>query len=538
MKIQTKLLWQSAALAALVVAASGIGPADAAKSALTGDFGTPATVRAFTPDSALIARVAPAAVKPRLVQVADRADDEGVSWGTDGSWSTSWGGGWGASKAERDKATTKTFIAEERTFKPMLGADSSRNLARAISLYQEIVNQGGWPKLTVHGRALQVGAKGRQVELLRRRLEISGDIDPGTAAKRDEFGPDLKQGVQRFQARHGLKVDGVVATDTLEQLNVSANERLETLKVNVNRTKRLAENLGSKYVIVNVPAAQAETVQNGYVYSRHNVIAGQKSRPTPLVASSIYELNFNPYWHVPVSIIEKDLLPELRKSTKLLDRMNMRIYKGGYNGEEIDPRSVDWSTVKASDYQFRQDPGAQNAMASVKINFRNSHAVFLHDTPTKQLFGQGDRFLSSGCVRVQGIQVMLEWLLKENQGWDGKRIGQMAESEQRDDVNLKDPAQIRLAYLTAWADSDGSVNFREDLYDWDKEYGGEEPIDFNGGAVQTSQAKAKSASPISELAIGDGRARQRAARAATAKPAADDALAGLESDAEQLGQFR
>jgi len=525
-----KGLWRSAALAALLVAGSGAISAEAAPARATEP--TPKAAVGFGPDRALIDLAAPKPEAVRRVRVADRGDDEGVSW---------------SNSFRSDSATTKTFIAKERTIKPMLGVDSVRNLRRAIALYEEIVNQGGWPKLKLI-QAIGIGAEGRHVELLRRRLEIAGDIPAGITKRRDKFDIRLDAAVRRFQVRHGLKNDGMVGGKTLLALNVPASTRLRALKVNLKRAKKMAVGLGKKYVVVNVPAAQAETVEDGYVYSRHNVIAGMKERETPLVASRIHQLNFSPYWHVPVSIVEKDLLPELRKSWRLLERMNMRVYRGGYNGKEIDPRKIDWSTVKPDQYLFRQDPGGENAMASVKINFPNSHAVYMHDTPTKQLFGRAERFYSSGCVRIQKIDIVLEWLLRGQDGWNKRRIKRMADTEERKDVWLKNPVPMRFAYFTAWANADGSASFREDLYGWDTEFGGDEPIDFRTGPIRTSKAKPKRKKKPSELLAsgGNSKSRQRTARASGtktgAKPkktaASDDVLGGLEADALQLGKFR
>jgi len=400
------------------------------------------------------------------IQIADRGDDE-LPWGE--SWTRSL-------KPRVREAATRTIIAEPGSIKPMLAADSVQSMKRAIAHYELVVNEGGWPKVSTK-RPLMKGARGREVLLLRRRLEISGDLSSAKSAEPSKFDSGLEAAVRSFQKRYGLKTDGVVGGKTLQELNEPASTRLATLKINMRRVERLSAELGDKYVVVNIPGAQIETVENGFVYSRHNAVVGMKARPTPIVASSIRELNFNPYWHVPQSIVRKDLLPALRKDRGLLARMNMRVYRGGYNGKEVDPKSIDWSTVRPGQFLFRQDPGTFNAMASVKINFPNSHAVFLHDTPTKNLFGLAERYLSSGCVRVQGVDIMLEWLLKSHKDWNEDRIHSTAASGKRLDVRLNKQIPLRIAYLTGWATSDGKVHFRNDLYGWDEKYGGEEPID-------------------------------------------------------------
>jgi murein L,D-transpeptidase YcbB/YkuD len=165
-----------------------------------------------------------------------------------------------------------------------------------------------------------------------------------------------------------------------------------------------------------------------------------------------------------VSIVRKDLLPKLREDPGYLQQMNMRVYQG-FNGPEVDPATIDWNADISEDtYLFRQEPGRINSMGSVKINFPNEHAVYLHDTPTKSLFAQATRLFSSGCVRVDKIHVLTEWLLRGQEEWGRTRIDEVAASGERIDVNLKQPVPLRMVYLTAWAKSDGTISFRPDIY--------------------------------------------------------------------------
>jgi L,D-transpeptidase YcbB len=197
--------------------------------------------------------------------------------------------------------------------------------------------------------------------------------------------------------------------------------RLETLRANLPRVQEHAVDLGQRYVVVNIPGAQLEAVEFGRVRSRHNVVVGMPDRPSPAVSSRIHELNFNPYWHAPVSIVRKDIIPKYLENPNLLDQLGIRVFDG-WNGPEIDPRTVDWRTVAPDRYQFRQDPGDENAMASVKINFPNKHSVYMHDTPTKELFTEASRYFSSGCVRVEQVHELTNWILNGQEGWDPYRI--------------------------------------------------------------------------------------------------------------------
>jgi murein L,D-transpeptidase YcbB/YkuD len=196
------------------------------------------------------------------------------------------------------------------------------------------------------------------------------------------------------------------------------------------------------------------------------VIAGKLDRPSPTVKGTVSEINFNPYWNVPASIVEKDLIPKLIKDPLTMDDMHIRIFDG-FNGPEIDPTLVDWTTAPPDRYFFRQEPGGSNAMASVKINFANPFNVYLHDTPTRELFGQNARYLSSGCIRVDKVHLLVDWILNGQDGFDLDLIEEIAASEQRADVKVVNPPDVRFLYLTAWATDDGRIHFRPDVYGLD-----------------------------------------------------------------------
>ncbi len=363
-----------------------------------------------------------------------------------------------------DPSPSVSFVSKDRSVKPMLGAGSVAAIQDAIARYQYIRNRGGWRKIP-QGQTLVIGSYGQRVVLLRERLEVTGDL-VYTKKKRKTFDVALEAAVRKFQLRTGLHANGAVNERVRQVLNVSAGVRLQTLEINLPRVKKLSRGLGSRYVVVNIPAAEIEAVEDGYVYSRHVAVVGKADRQTPDVASRITQLNFNPYWHVPRSIIRKDLLPMIRKNPQYLKDQKIRIYKR-YNGPEIDASTIDWENVNEKTYLFRQDPGKGNSMGSVKINFPNKHAVYLHDTPTKNLFGQNLRFHSSGCVRVDKVHVLTEWLLRSNEGWDREKIDNTAVAGDRTDVSLKRSVPLRMIYMTAWAKDDGTIHFRPDIYDRD-----------------------------------------------------------------------
>ncbi len=342
---------------------------------------------------------------------------------------------------------------------PIFSQETVFYVQQAIMEYQNIVAQGGWPRVP-DTKKLQLGVVDPDVEALRRRLMVSGDLSQ-SAGLSSAFDSYVDSALKRFQARHGLPADGVTGRYTYSALNVPAAVRLGQLQTNLERLGSITASLPNRLVMVNIPAAEIEAVENGRVALRHTAIVGKIDRQTPLLTSKINEVIINPYWNAPVSIVLKDIIPLMRKNPNYLTDNNIRLIAP--DGSEVDPLTVDWSTDDAAQYRFRQDPGRINAMASIKINFPNEHAVYMHDTPQQALFRDLDRFYSSGCVRVQNVRDLVTWLLK-NSGWDRRRIEQTIQSEEDVHVALADPVPVYFTYVSAWSTGDGVVHFRDDIY--------------------------------------------------------------------------
>lgn len=360
-------------------------------------------------------------------------------------------------------AKSSRAVKQVATKVPITSQETVGYVERAIYQYQEIVSRGGWPNVPANEK-LQLGNVSSNVRVLRQRLMISGDLDR-TAGVSDSFDSYVDGAVKRFQARHGLPADGVLGTYSYKALNVSANIRLGQLQTNLVRLNAMSGFLGDRYVMVNIPAAQIEAVENGRVVQRHTAIVGKIDRQTPILNSKINEVILNPYWTSPRSIIQKDIMPLMRKDPTYLERNSIRLFDG--QGNEVSPDTVDWNAEKAPNLMFRQDPGKINAMASTKINFPNPHAVYMHDTPQQSLFGQLMRFESSGCVRVQNVRDLSTWLLRDTPGWSRQQIEQTIQTGNNTPISLVDPVPVYFVYITAWASEDGVVQFRDDIYERD-----------------------------------------------------------------------
>ncbi len=363
-------------------------------------------------------------------------------------------------------AFSQDFDQRSRTIRmpkataPTLSPDTIGTTEHAIDVYDGIVARGGWPTVP-HVDELRVGMRHPSVVDLRSRLSISGDLDP-SAVGNDIYDSYVEEAVRRFQARHGLTVDGILRAATLIAMNVPAATRRDQLKVNIGRLKTLTTNLGPRYVVANIPAARVEAIQNDVVVSRHTAVAGKPDRPSPDINSKIIQVNFNPYWTVPASIVRKDLIPKMQDEPDYLTENHIRILDS--RQRELQPSDINWYSEDATNYTFKQDPGAKNSLGSMRINFPSPYGVYMHDTPLKNLFGDDFRFHSSGCMRVQNVRELVIWLLDETKGWSAEEIDRVIKSGERKDAQLAKPVPLHWVYVTAWAASDGVVQFREDIY--------------------------------------------------------------------------
>ena len=359
-------------------------------------------------------------------------------------------------------STSRTIHMPKATL-PTLAPETVQHTEMAIARYEQAVASGGWPQVPVNDR-LRTGARNPAVIALRQRLKLAGDLDPA-AVENDVYDSYVETAVRRFQARHGLSADGRPGTLTFNALNVPADQRLSQLKTNLARLRAFDTKSAARFVVCNIPAAQLEAIENGSVMSRHIAVVGKPDRPSPDINSRIVEVNFNPYWTVPVSIVRKDLIPKMQAEPDYLTKNKIRILDPKNN--ELAPAQINWFSEEAVNYKFKQDPGDLNSLGSIRINFPSPHGVYMHDTPYKNLFGEDVRFHSSGCMRIQNVRDLVSWILSDTSGWSRLEIDEVIKSGERKDAKLKVPVPLHWIYVTAWSTADGVVQFRDDIYNRD-----------------------------------------------------------------------
>ncbi|MGY2051526.1 L,D-transpeptidase family protein [Methylobacterium sp. JK268] len=409
---------------------------------------------------------------------------------------------------------------------PTLTPATFLDTLRMAERYQGIVQAGGWPRVP-DTLSLKPGDRNAGVLALRRRLAATGDLAAEAPAS-DLMDEALVAAVTRFQHRHGLPETGLVGGLTVKALNVPAGVRQRQLAASAARLMGSRFPFGERYVVANIPAATVEAVERGAVARRYVAVVGKPDRASPQVETKITNVNFNPTWTVPVSLIKKDIIPHMRKDPGYLAKMHIRLLDG--QGSEVQPTSIDWSTEKAVNYTVRQDPGFDNSLGQVRIDMPNRHAVYMHDTPSKSLFSRNVRFHSSGCVRVAEVKGLVAWLLDGTPGpggpgtaWGPIEIETGIATGERRDIKLAKPVPVTFVYLTGYATPDGQAHFRDDVYDLD---GGpaptDKPTDKPADVATTASIAPKPAPKPVAAARAPGATAPRATSTARPRAAAAD----------------
>jgi murein L,D-transpeptidase YcbB/YkuD len=330
----------------------------------------------------------------------------------------------------------------------------------ALAQYRAIEANGGWPSVPP-GPTLRAGATDERVPALAARLAVTGDLPASSAAPGMEYDESLVAAVQRFQARHGLAADGVVGAGTLSALNVPVAVRIDQLRVSLERAREVFYDPESEFLVVNVAGFQLYHVRRGEILWRTRVQVGQPYRQTPIFRAEMTYLVVNPTWTVPPTVLRNDILPAQRRNPGYLASRHIDVFDS--RGTAVDPATVDWSS-RNPPYRLVQRPGPDNALGRIKFMFPNEHSVYLHDTPSRDLFSRDSRAFSSGCIRVENPLELVTELLGER---GRTRIEASIASGRTETVFLNEPMTVMLLYWTAEVDAAGRVSFFSDVYQRD-----------------------------------------------------------------------
>jgi len=338
-----------------------------------------------------------------------------------------------------------------------------RQLQAALARYRAIEIMGGWPELP-RGPKLEVGTEDPRVEVLRKRLIASGDLKVVEAPKPTQFDAVLDAAVRRFQARHGLEVDGVVGRQTREALNIPVTQRIDAIRANLERLRWVAHDLAGDYLLVDIAGFSARLYLDERLAWSSRAVVGRPFRKTPVFRATMEEVVFNPTWTVPPTILKEDVLPKLAVDPGYLAEHAMQVVDA--EGRPVDPAAIEWRRYpkEGFPYQIVQAPGGENPLGRLKFLLPNPYSVYLHDTPTTNLFDQPARAFSSGCIRLQAPLALAVLLLDDAEHWDAPGIETGIATGKTRVLRVRRQVPVLVLYFTAEADADGTVHFRRDLY--------------------------------------------------------------------------
>jgi murein L,D-transpeptidase YcbB/YkuD len=345
-------------------------------------------------------------------------------------------------------------------------------LRTALQQYRDIRKAGGWPKIEGVTK-LKLGDSSTVVPLLRKRLLPQNRWNV-TGPNQYIFDQELANAVMDFQSRHGFKPDGALGPNTLKAMNVSIDDRIDQIIINMERWRWVPKpkKFEEKHIFVNIPEYMLYARDKGKTVLSMRVIVGKEMNTTPVFSDKLEYIVFSPYWNVPASIVVNEFKPKLINDPGWLERMDMELVKGyGQKAVPVDPYSVDWASIDEKNFKYliRQRPGPENPLGDIKFIFPNEHEVYLHHTASESLFNQTQRGFSHGCVRVEKPVELAKFLLSDQPTWDESRILEAMHAGTEKYQNLKAKVPVYIVYFTAWVDDKGGVHFRDDIYGHDRE---------------------------------------------------------------------
>ncbi len=343
-------------------------------------------------------------------------------------------------------------VAERVTKESWNEPKEYRDLKAALKRYMEFVNNGGFPEIPVPKKAIKPGSHNETITLIKKRLAAEGAFSTNDTTP--EYNDKLVDAVKSSQARYGLEADGIIGKSWIGELNVPASKRVEQILINLERMKWMPEAPEGRLILVNIPEFRMHIFDNKSKDFDMDIVVGKEGNSTINFSGELNQVVFNPYWNVPRSIVAKEVLPGIDQNPDYLEEHKMEI-----TGEEDGLPVV------------RQIPGDHNALGQVKFLFPNSFNIYFHDTPEKELFKKTKRAYSHGCIRLSEPMKLANYLL-EDSDWDQVKVDSTLAAGEEKYVRIKNPVPVIIAYNTCWINDRGLIEFRDDIYNFDKKVTG------------------------------------------------------------------
>ena len=378
---------------------------------------------------------------------------------------------WGVERKQKDLQKILQDAAEKGNIEDAITDLKPKHqvyseLKKALKEYEKLKEEESSIKKIPEGELIKPGEKDERIAAIAARLKKLNFLEEDYTSKENLYDEKLQDAVNKFQHKKGLQTDAILGNSTIRELNMSPEDRYLQILANLERWRWYPRDLGEHYILINIPAYELTVVKDGNTVREHKVIAGTKERPTPIFSDSLQYIVLNPEWNIPSTIKNEDVIPAASKNPDYLSSRNMSVLSP--DGEAIDPSTINWSGDEVQSYRFVQESGPSNPLGRVKIIYPNDYAIYLHDTPSKNLFKQNERAESSGCVRVQNVLDLANYVLKDQEDWDMERINEVIASGETTQVPVKSPIRVHHFYWTAWRDN-GNTVFTEDVYELDNE---------------------------------------------------------------------
>jgi len=347
-----------------------------------------------------------------------------------------------------------------------------KNLRAALPRYRELATAGGWPQIA-SGRSIHPGEQDARIPEIRKRLQIEGHF-AATSTNSPFYDEALAQAITRFQLLHGLSGDGVIGKSTIAAMNITADTKVRQIIINLERWRWEAHDLGQKYVLVDIAGFTLEAIENDALVLEMPVVVGMQQHETPVFSDTIQYIEVHPYWNVPAKIARDEMLEELRKNPRYLNKNHIRLFSDrSSDAIELDPLAINWHHVSPQQmgrYKLRQEPGKWNALGALKFSFPNSYNVYMHDTPAQSFFKRSSRAFSHGCIRLSNPRKLAEFLLGgPEKGWPPERLSEIMADEKRTIIRLPAPLPVHITYQTVKSDHNGVISFHTDIYNRDQQ---------------------------------------------------------------------
>lgn len=338
-------------------------------------------------------------------------------------------------------------------------------LKQKLIEYREIDKKGGFPKVVLPKNSLSIAKKDSSLLKVKSYLVLSGDLKNND--KSIVFDNLLVKAISRFQTRMGLNNQGILGEATVKEMNVPISLRIKQIMINMERLRWFPDEVENNFLLINIPEYKLHVFENKIKVMDFKVVVGKEATKTNIFKGNISQIILNPYWNVPTSIVRKEMLPKLKQNSNYLAKNNMELLSGN---TIIDPSTVNWSDYSGSiPYSVRQKPGDDNALGKMKFIFPNNFSIYLHDTPSRNIFNESKRAFSHGCIRVENPLKLALYILRSSPNWNQKKIQLSIDNKKTTTIQIKPTLPVYIVYFTAWIGNSGEINFRNDLYNMDKQ---------------------------------------------------------------------